>query len=132
MASTRPSGNATSAVFERPWSIGAVATAHIPPSQAAPEGQALPQRPQFATSRWRSTQVVPQRVCPAGQSDDIVQAPPEHVCPAGQAVVVKVRPSALHTRRSVADVQFEAPGVHPGARHSPPTHISRTAQAATV
>jgi len=61
-----------------------------------------------------------------------MHTPPEQLWPAGQAVVVKVRPSALHTRRSLAEAQFAVPGVHPGARHSPATQVSPAAQAATV
>jgi len=88
--------------------------------------------PQFAASVWSATQAAPQSVRPAGHPGATAHAPPEHVCPEGQAIVAKVIPSALHTRRSVEEVQVAAPGIQPGRRHSPAVQVSPAAQAVTV
>lgn len=97
-----------------------------------PAGQARPHIPQFAASRWRSKQVAPQSVCPDAQNEPVEHIPLAQVCPAGHAIVVKVIPSELHTRRSAVEVQVAVPGVQPGARHSPATQDSPAAQGTTA
>lgn len=51
-------------------------TAHVPPQQPWPVGQAFPQAPQLAGSVWRLAHVPLQQVCPLGQFPQ-VRAPPQ-------------------------------------------------------
>lgn len=51
-------------------------TAHVPLQQPWPDGQALPQVPQFAASVWRLAQAPLQQVCPEGQLPQL-RVPPQ-------------------------------------------------------